>query len=382
MIKVVFVGISGFDYPHTRVRCYNFAEQLSKYPDVETRVISFKDHLGPQFSEVEMWGLRERDRIKLNMKGLISLLRYPRSVFYIQKIHYHAAAPLLLSKYWFNRYIFDYDDYDVDLTVPFKTSFLNRSVFGSDNSQTMTQHIAKGALGCVASSKALEDYLRQFNSNVAYISTGVDIGKFQFVDRRHRKTTTFLWNGLVWGEEIFKSVVMLLNSFKTVAEKGLDVRLKLVGGGQYMSNVVEHINNEFGDLASQIDLDGWVSPEKMPSVLAESDVGLLPLAGDSLWLKSKSPTKLFEYMATGLPVVASDVGEVHNVIEHQKSGCLATGAQEFTEYMYKMAEDKALRLSIGQQARDRVERQYSLPVLVERLYYYIKKVIKDAYRSH
>lgn len=376
-IRLVFIGISGFDYPHTRVRCFNFARQLARYGDMETSVLSFRDHLGNRFAEVEMWGLRERYRLIMTAKAFLRLAPHPGTVFFVQKLHFHSAVPYLLSRLGLNRMIFDYDDYDVDLTVSFKSPGLNRFFFKSADHGQMTANIAREALGCTASSRYLVDFLKQYNDRVAYISTGVDIDQFPLTDRSDRAgPVTFLWTGIVWGDEILDGILMALRCFRRVLRELPDARFQIIGAGQLMSRVDHALAGDFADLSANVERISWVAPADMPRYLADADIGILPLTGDSRWLKSKSPTKMFEYMATGLPVVASDMGEVRNVIRNGESGILASGEDAFSAAMIRLATDRNARVEMGRSARMRIERHYSLPVLCERLYWYIKDLLR------
>jgi glycosyltransferase involved in cell wall biosynthesis len=324
-----------------------------------------------------MWGLREKDRLKLTFKAFFKLALQRKVIFYIQKLHYHSAAPFLLHRIFNRRYIFDYDDYDVDLTVAFIDNRLNRWIFGSSDPQQMLQNIAKRAFFCVASSKYLESFLLQFNPDVVYIPTGVDTSIFKYIDRSDRESpVTFLWNGLIWGEEVLQSALMMLRAFQAVRKSTSEFRLRVVGGGQFMPRFEDALKTDFADLGGNIELQSWVSPDQMPGILASSDAGLLPLFGDSRWIRSKSPTKLFEYMATGLPVVASDVGEVANVIEPGKSGLLASNEDAFARHILSIITDSNLRIMLGKRARERIEQKFSLNFLCEKLYWYLIEKIR------
>ena len=88
---------------------------------------------------------------------------------------------------------------------------------------------------------------------------------------------------------------------------------------------------------------------------------------DNLWFRSKSPTKLFEYMASGLAVVAWNLGEVQHVIEDGKNGFLASDSDEMVQSMIQIAQDKELRHSLSTNARQTIEERYSHEVLGEKL---------------
>lgn len=373
---IVFVGLSGYDYPHTRVRCYNFAEQLNRYPGFSAHVLSYRDHLS-RFSEVQVYEARDRYKLLMTARALPRLFPRFNTVFYIQKAHYNAALPYLLARLGFNRYIFDYDDYDVDLNVTFNSMKLRRLFFGSDNHETITHNLARHALGCVAASRNLYEFIRGINPRVEYVSTGVKPDLFECTDRSGRSgPVRFLWTGIIWGEEIYQGVMQAFRGLREVLGNGINARLELVGTGQMWDRMLDTLKSDFADLIDRVDVTGWVHPDRMPAILAGADVGLLPFPWDSVWIRSKSPTKLFEYMASGLPVIASAIGEVNHVIENGISGVLADGEIKYHAAMMEAASDPDLRQRLGLAARRRVERNFSIPVLVDRLARFLEMLVR------
>lgn len=377
-MKIIFIGHSGWDYPHTRVRCYGFAEALKKR-GFDAEVLSFKDHLNHKFSEEDMYArLRDRDKISLVIEAVRKLRPHRKDLFVVQKAHFHAAAPWLMSKWFGSRFLFDYDDYDVPLSNFFARGRWNRLFFGSKDWEQITLNLAKRAEGCIVSSHALEEYLGPHNANIVRVETGTDVASFYPPregrdDRGATKPLTFLWNGIVWGEEIVKCVNLAIESFAKVHSYYPNTRLLIVGGGFQWQRVVDETLANHPDVP--ITFRGWMPPEAMPSILREADVGLLPFSVDNLWFRSKSPTKLFEYMASGLSVVAWNLGEVKYVIEDGVNGFLADDAEEMTNAMMKIAKDKELRDSFSANARRTVEERYSHEVLGERLSQFIERFV-------
>jgi glycosyltransferase involved in cell wall biosynthesis len=116
--------------------------------------------------------------------------------------------------------------------------------------------------------------------------------------------------------------------------------------------------------------DGWVEPDAVPTLLAGMDVGVVPLAPISLdyeWMRAKSPTKLFEYMATGLPVVATRLGEAACIGDDGDTLFLASTELEMAEKMHRLLSDRELRLAMGGRARTLVEQEYSLHAAARKL---------------
>lgn len=367
-MKILFIGISGYQYPHTRVRCYHFAEGLRKF-GLQTEVLSYKDHLAASRSEAEMYELTDGVKVWLNIKALPKLLKEKKTIFYIQKIHYHSAGAYLCYRLGRNKYIFDYDDYDVDLSCLFSSKYLNKIFFGSTDFAEITREVAKNAVGCIAASRFLFEYLKKINPLTFYIPTGVDTEKFFPLSKKNSDKIVFMWTGIIWGEIIFENIKFVIECFKDLIEhfNYKNVELHIVGGGRWFPKVEELINTPLFSRIP-IKLITWINHQQMPNILANADVGLFPLIQKNLWTIAKSPTKLFEFMAMGLPTIVSDTGELTHVIQHGVDGFLAKNKQEWVFFMKRLIEEPRLRNEIGSNARKKVEKEFSLYVLSERLY--------------
>lgn len=96
------------------------------------------------------------------------------------------------------------------------------------------------------------------------------------------------------------------------------------------------------------------------------DVGIMPLP-DEPWARGKCGFKLIQYMACGLPVVASPVGVNAEIVEHGVNGFLATTVDEWAQALTTLLTDAALRHRLGLAGRAKVERDYCLQVTAPRL---------------
>lgn len=375
-MRLLFIGHNGYGYPHTRVRCYHFAKALSAMPDIETGVLSFRDDLAPHLAEAEIYTATDRQKLKLTFKCLYELLNRGQTILYLQKAHFHAAAPFFLHRLGiFPRYIFDYDDYDIPLSNFFSRGIWNRLFFGTNRWDEITYRIASRAQGCVCASQALVDVLEPYNSNTAYVPTGVDVSVFTPPDERNEERTEFLWNGLIWGRPILENLIYMLSAFDRAHNEMGAYRIRIIGGGALWDDAVTLAKQQFSRLP--IEWAGWVEPTDMPRLLKSAHVGLLPTSGDDQWLRCKSPTKLFEYMASGLAVIASDVGEASHVIEHLESGVLTSNEREFSQALIRLSNNPDMQRSLGDKARKRIEMNYSLPVLAENLYLFLKRTLQE-----
>jgi len=93
----------------------------------------------------------------------------------------------------------------------------------------------------------------------------------------------------------------------------------------------------------------------------EMDIGIMPLT-DTPWARGKCGYKLIQYMACGIPVIASPVGVNAEIVEHGVNGFLASTEAEWTEALRTLLSDPALRARMGEEGRRKVERDYSLQV--------------------
>lgn len=95
------------------------------------------------------------------------------------------------------------------------------------------------------------------------------------------------------------------------------------------------------------------------------DVGIMPLE-DSLWNRGKGGYKLLQYMAAGVPAIASPVGINAEIIDHGTNGFLAGTLAEWKDCLLVLARDAGLRHRMGQVARTTVEQNFSLARYLER----------------
>ena len=93
--------------------------------------------------------------------------------------------------------------------------------------------------------------------------------------------------------------------------------------------------------------------------LAAGDVGIAPTPTDP-WTLGKCGFKIVQYMAAGLPVVASPVGANAELVRDGETGFLPTSDEEWAEAIARLAHDVELRRRMGDAGRRRVEQELCL----------------------
>lgn len=120
-------------------------------------------------------------------------------------------------------------------------------------------------------------------------------------------------------------------------------RLRVIGGTLKMTGV-------------DVECVPWTEESEVQSI-AECDIGVMPL-NDSPWERGKCGYKLIQYMACGLPVVASPIGVNTQIVRDGINGFLVTSADAWVGRLEQLLHDAELRRSMGREGRRRVEAAY------------------------
>jgi glycosyltransferase involved in cell wall biosynthesis len=103
----------------------------------------------------------------------------------------------------------------------------------------------------------------------------------------------------------------------------------------------------------------WTEDTEVSSIQA-FDIGIMPLE-DSPWERGKCGYKLIQYMACGIPVVASPVGVNREIVLPEENGLLADTIYEWKDALRSLLQAGAThRQAMGLAGRQRVEYQYSV----------------------
>lgn len=180
----------------------------------------------------------------------------------------------------------------------------------------------------------------------------------------------FLGNFYKWHD-----VHTLLDAFSLVIENQPGAQLFLVGDGAERLKMMRYAIDL--NINQAVHFTGLIPHTEIPSFLAAADVAVAPYPpmDTDLWL---SPLKLFEYMASGTAVVASNVGQISDVISDGKNGLLVAPGDilELAEAINRLIVDHSLRSKLGCQAREDAVRIHSWDHYLVRLERLFAAIIK------
>lgn len=156
-----------------------------------------------------------------------------------------------------------------------------------------------------------------------------------------------------------KGVFDLARAFALVAPRF--PRLRLVYGGVGAIEEVRALALELG-LDGRIECAGWLDLERKRAALAGATIFVLPSHVEGM------PMALLEAMACGLPVIATAVGGVPEVLETDVGLLLSPGdIAGLAAAIERLMSEPGLRARLGRAARERIATRFPLDATVERL---------------
>jgi glycosyltransferase involved in cell wall biosynthesis len=251
--------------------------------------------------------------------------------------------------------VYDYDDAFFH-TYDSSSNPLVRGLLGRK-----FEPLLRRASACSCGNAYLLDYASRFCRRSIIIPTVVntDLYKPRTEQTDPHRPLVIGWIGSpsTWG--YLRPFLPLLAELSR--ERG--IRARVVGAG------VQAEKETFPGL----ELVDWAESREVADVQA-MDIGIMPVP-DDFWARGKSGYKLIQYMACGLPVVASPVGVNRDIVAHGISGFQATTPGEWRAALVALIENADLRTRMGLAGRKRAEEEFSLHVQAPRLISLLRSVI-------
>ena len=251
-------------------------------------------------------------------------------------------------------YVVDYDDalfhrYDMH------HNRLIRSLLGKKIDTVM-----RNASLVIAGNEYLAERARKAGAKqVEIIPTVVDLERYSLSGKVTNQPLIIGWIG---SPSTSRYLLSLKSVFKTL-KKQFDVRFVAVGAKSV----------DLPDVP--IECWPWSETTEVESIL-KFDIGIMPLT-DTPWERGKCGYKLIQYMACGVPVVASPVGVNKQIVQHGENGFLANDLSEWEEMLSTLLQDYTLRGKMGGNGRERVESNYSLQVQAPRLESLLRQIVEE-----
>jgi glycosyltransferase involved in cell wall biosynthesis len=184
-------------------------------------------------------------------------------------------------------------------------------------------------------------------SRIEYLPSVVDVNRYSIREKTDKQCR------IGWVGSPITAPYVIREALEEVS-KQIGVRLVLVGAGD---------QDPLPGVAKEV--LPW-SEDSEVAHIQSFDVGIMPLP-DGPFEQGKCGYKLIQYMACGLPVVASPVGVNTRIVEQGKTGFLASSNTDWVQALIMLSKDTGMRSDLGKAGRKKVEQEYSLQVTAPRL---------------
>lgn len=180
--------------------------------------------------------------------------------------------------------------------------------------------------------------------------------------RQGHRAYRFVFFGIY---QSYYNIEILLRGFRAARQRGLDAELHFFGAGAQQARIRSAANTH-----DDVFEHGRYRIEELTSTeLAVDDCTLLLPFASVRENDIRSPIKLYEYMATGLPIIASRTRQILTTLEHARTGWLvdADDPGEWCDAMLRLHSDAELRRSLSA-AMQAIYPEHTWPRRMARLY--------------
>ena len=205
------------------------------------------------------------------------------------------------------------------------------------------KYIIKWSYKVVGGNDFLCEYARKYNSSVYLIPTVVNTahGHYKQKDQNQDNKIVVGWTGThttLHNLEVIDGVIPEL-------KKEMDFDFLII------SNKPPEWDFDFIYKQWQLETE--------QDDLLKMHIGIMPLK-EGPWFEGKCGFKLIQYLACGIPTIASPVGVNSKIVHHNENGFIAANKKEWMECLRMLINDSKLRSKMGKNGRKHIVDEYSL----------------------
>jgi glycosyltransferase involved in cell wall biosynthesis len=259
-------------------------------------------------------------------------------------------GPALVERYIHHRGIPIVYDFDDPIWLPY-TSPTN-GMLSHLKWPSKVASICRLATAVTAGNRLIADWARQHSTNVHVVPSTVDMNRYP--EKKHGELTspvTLGWTGS------HSTLPFLQELLPTLARFAAAQPCRLL--------VISHTDAyQVPGLVCEVESKKWRADTEAQDLL-EMDIGLAPFPNTG-WTPWRCHGKILQYMAAGIPTVASPIGIVPDYIQDGVNGFLAETPDEWIDKLGRLATNPELRRTIGLAGRATIEANYSARVWAPR----------------
>jgi L-malate glycosyltransferase len=313
-----------------------------KEHDVDVTVVTFKDHYSEEnASEVKTLVLPKILPGKLSYLPAVMALRKILAELKPDILHAH-----FVSSYGFVGALANYHPFFVSVWGTDIYKFPKKS---SLNRRIVEFTLRKAEVVCSTSKTMAFETAKYTNKNIEVTPFGVDLSLFSPKEYGNRDKIVV---GIAKGLDDIYGFRDLFKAFAILKPKYENLELHILGDGP--------MREEYGQLTRELKIDqkvkfiGRVPNTMVPQYMKEMDIVAMPSYEDSFGVTA------VEAMASGIPVVVSDVDGLKEVVVENETGLIVPrgNPEELSDALDTLLKDKELRVKMGRNGIEHVRQNY------------------------
>lgn len=239
-------------------------------------------------------------------------------------------------------FVYDFDD------AVFLPHRRNRGLVGRMENTHSVRRLIAASRRVISGNSFLSEYAVRLNPDVVCLPTPVDTERYvpNFGARMNPGPVGELTVGWIGSPSTAKYLRSLAPVFQELA-RTRSFRLKVVGAGQPFRIPGVGLDDRPWDLQTEAE------------EFRNCDIGVYPLWDDE-WSRGKCGYKALQFMASGVPVVASAIGMNNQIIGDGVNGLLVRSPEEWLAALKRLLDESELRHRLGIAGRRSVEDHYAL----------------------
>lgn len=228
--------------------------------------------------------------------------------------------------------------------------------------------------GVFVISNKLTQYIEQFNKATKKLVTLVDLDFFNSQKASPYPFPYIGYCGTISGNK--DGVPILIEAFASISNRFPDLKLVLVGNNSNKAGIKETIDAiDKYKIGDKVIFTGLIERDMMPVILCNAEI-LVVSKPDNEQNSGNFPIKIGEYLATGVPVVVTSVGEIPLFVKDGESGYLAVpgSADSFAQKMEEALANKEKATQAGRNGRKIAEENFDYRKVSKIMADYIEEV--------